>query len=62
MGELFGSIYCWFEEFFGIELANYSFNILLCNQSPSLEPLVGMGDFPYGKCSNKLYCGLAIGA
>ena len=23
MGELFGSIYCWFEEFFGIELANY---------------------------------------
>ncbi len=21
MGELFGSIYCWFEEFFGIELA-----------------------------------------
>ena len=90
MGELFGSIYCWFEEFFGIELANYLwgqssplsqtnsyigigwtmlgislaivFNILLCNQSPSLEPLVGMGDFPYGKCSNKLYCGLAIGA
>lgn len=23
MGELFGSIYCWFEDFFGIELANY---------------------------------------
>lgn len=23
MGEFFGSIYCWFEEFFGIELANY---------------------------------------
>ena len=23
MGELFGSIYCWLEDFFGIELANY---------------------------------------
>lgn len=23
MGEFFGSIYCWFEDFFGIELANY---------------------------------------
>ncbi len=23
MGELFGSIYCWLEEFFGLELANY---------------------------------------
>ena len=23
MGEFFGSNYCWFEEFFGIELANY---------------------------------------
>lgn len=23
MGEFLGSIYCWFEEFFGIELANY---------------------------------------
>lgn len=23
MGEFFGSIYCWFEEFFGIELVNY---------------------------------------
>ena len=23
MGEFFGSIYCWFEEFFGIKLANY---------------------------------------
>lgn len=23
MGDFFGSIYCWFEEFFGIELANY---------------------------------------
>lgn len=23
MGEFFGSVYCWFEDFFGIELANY---------------------------------------
>ena len=23
MGELFGSIYCWLEDFFGLELANY---------------------------------------
>lgn len=23
MGEFFGSIYCWFEDFFGIELADY---------------------------------------
>ncbi len=23
MGEFFGSIYCWFEEFFGLDLANY---------------------------------------
>lgn len=23
MGDFFGSIYCWFEDFFGVELANY---------------------------------------
>ena len=23
MGEFFGSIYCWFEDFFGLDLANY---------------------------------------
>ena len=23
MGEFFGSIYCWFEDFFGLELAEY---------------------------------------
>ena len=23
MGELFGSIYCWLEDFFGLELADY---------------------------------------
>ena len=23
MGEFFGSIYCWFEDVFGLELANY---------------------------------------
>ena len=23
MGEFFGSIYCWFEEFFGLDIANY---------------------------------------
>lgn len=23
MGQFFGSIYCWFEDFFGLELANY---------------------------------------
>ena len=84
MGELFGSIYCWFEEFFGIELANY-----LWGQSSPLSQTnsyIGIGwtmlgislaivlifyyainhprlnHFPYGKCSNKLYCGLAIGA
>ena len=27
MGEIFGSIYCWFEDFFGLELADYLWGI-----------------------------------
>ena len=27
MGEFFGSVYCWFEQFFGLDLANYLWGI-----------------------------------
>lgn len=27
MGEIFGSIYCWFEDFFGLELADYLWGV-----------------------------------
>lgn len=28
MGQFFGSIYCWFEDFFGLELADYLWGVL----------------------------------
>ena len=41
MGEFFGSIYCWLEDFFGLELANY-----LWGESTSLQDsnmFIGIG-------------------
>lgn len=41
MGEFFGSIYCWFEDFFGLELAEY----LWGNSSPlsDTNSFIGIG-------------------
>lgn len=41
MGEFFGSIYCWFEDFFGIELANYLWGISTTNQETNM--FIGIG-------------------
>lgn len=40
MGNLFGSIYCWLEEFFGIELANYLWGVYSSNQ---VNLFIGIG-------------------
>ena len=48
MGEFFGSIYCWFEEFFGIELANYLWGeSSLLSQTNSF---IGIGWSMFGIC------------
>lgn len=39
MGDFFGSIYCWFEDFFGIELANY----LWGQSSPEQQDVMFIG-------------------
>ena len=41
MGELFGSIYCWLEEFFGLELANYLWGISSPQQNSNM--FIGIG-------------------
>jgi hypothetical protein len=46
MGEFFGSIFCWFEDFFGIDLANY-----LWGQSSPLSQtnsFIGLGLWMFG--------------
>lgn len=46
MGEFFGSIYCWFEDFFGLELADYLWGI----SSPLSETnsFIGIGLTMFG--------------
>ena len=46
MGEFFGSIYCWFEDFFGQELANYMWGV----SSPlsSTNSFIGVGLSMFG--------------
>ena len=46
MGEFFGSIYCWFEDFFGLELADY----LWGNSSPlsDFNSFIGIGFSLFG--------------
>ena len=41
MGELFGSMYCWFEDFFGLELANYLWGQLSPLQTTNMFVTVG---------------------
>lgn len=41
MGDFFGSIYCWFEDFFGIELANYMWGQASSVQEANL--FIGIG-------------------
>ena len=36
MGQFFGSIYCWFEDFFGLELANYMWGLASPEQTTNL--------------------------
>ena len=42
MGELFGSMYCWFEDFFGIELANYLWGQLSPLQTTNMFVTIGL--------------------
>ena len=37
MGEFFGSVYCWFEDVFGLELANYLWGNLSPDQQTNME-------------------------
>lgn len=39
MGQFFGSIYCWFEDFFGLELANYLWGL----SSPAQQDVMFIG-------------------
>ena len=41
MGEFFGSIYCWFEDFFGLELANYLWG--LSSSKTDANAFIGIG-------------------
>lgn len=41
MGEFFGSIYCWFEDFFGLDLANYLWGVAVETQQKNL--FIGIG-------------------
>ena len=41
MGEFFGSIYCWFEDFFGLELANYLWG--LSSSKTAAKAFIGIG-------------------
>ena len=41
MGQFFGSIYCWLEDFFGIELANYLWGQSALEQSSNM--FIGIG-------------------
>lgn len=41
MGQFFGSMYCWFEDFFGIELANYLWGQAAPEQQTNM--FIGLG-------------------
>ena len=41
MGDFFGSIYCWLEDFFGLELANYLWGEASANQHGNM--FIGIG-------------------
>lgn len=42
MGEFFGSIYCWLEEFFGLELANYLWGESASEQDSNMYIGIGL--------------------
>lgn len=42
MGEFFGSIYCWLEEFFGLELADYLWGLLAPMQQGNMYIGIGL--------------------
>ena len=42
MGEFFGSIYCWLEDFFGIDLANYLWGEASSQQTSNMFIGIGM--------------------
>lgn len=42
MGEFFGSIYCWLEEFFGLELADYLWGVSSPDQTSNMFIGIGM--------------------
>ncbi len=46
MGQFFGSIYCWFEDFFGLDLANYLWGIASSVSDTNL--FIGIGLTMFG--------------
>ncbi len=42
MGQLFGSIYCWLDEFFGLELANYLWGMSAPEQDSNMYIGIGL--------------------
>ncbi len=46
MGEFFGSMYCWFEDFFGLELANYLWGI--SSSTSTSNSFIGIGLSMFG--------------
>lgn len=45
MGQFFGSMYCWFEDFFGIELANYLWGQAAPEQQTNMFIGIGLSMF-----------------
>lgn len=46
MGQFFGSIYCWFEDFFGLVLADYMWGLASPAQTANL--FIGIGLWMFG--------------
>lgn len=42
MGQLFGSIYCWLEDFYGLELADYLWGLLAPEQQSNMYIGIGL--------------------
>ena len=65
MGELFGSIYCWLEDFFGLELADYLWGQSSPEQQSNMYIGIGLSMMAH-LCrierSYQLCCRLAVGS
>lgn len=55
MGQFFGSIYCWFEDFFGLELANYMWGVTSPYQGANMFIGIGLWMLGISLCLVVLY-------